>query len=264
MKKRNFILFLSLFVFLCFTKTNIHANEYDIPYIYDDANVLTSEQYQTLHEDIEAISKAYQCNVHIVTIKDTDITVDTIQQFAEDVYEYNYDFGYGEKRDGYLLVLNVETRCYWLLAYGPFGNYSLTDYGKDWLIEKFLPEFGNNNWYNGLQQYIKGSEYILKTAITDKPLDKESSTNSTPIGIGLALLTGTLSAFFSCNKHKNNMQTAKLQTQANQYVEHNNIEIIQQHDSFTHTTTTRSKISTENSQGTTVNDRGFSGKGGTF
>lgn len=258
-----------LCVLLFFAFTPVYANENENTYIYDDAELLTTEQHQTLHTEMDRISKTYQCSIHIVTIDDPTITLHSIQQFAEDIYEYNYDFGYGYDRDGYLLVLNAETRCYWLLAHGQFGNYSLTDYGKEWLSTQFLSDFEKDDWYHGLYQYVKSSEHVLKTAINDRPIDiypDKKETDPTPMGLAISLLTGLFSAIFSCSHQKGKMQTAKIQTRAYAYIEQPQVEITQQYDHYMHTTTTRTKIETNSTsgKGTTVNHRGFSGKGGKF
>ena len=57
-------------------------------------------------------------------------------------------------------VPTMAERDYTLIAYG-YGNTAFTDYGKDKLSEVFLDDFGDDNWYSGLSDYLDKSESML-------------------------------------------------------------------------------------------------------
>ncbi len=62
-----------LCILLFFAFTPVYANENENTYIYDDAELLTTEQHQTLYTEMDRISKTYQCSIHIVTIDDQQL-----------------------------------------------------------------------------------------------------------------------------------------------------------------------------------------------
>ena len=178
--------------------------------------------------------------------------------------------GYGEGKDGVMLVLGTYDRCYWLLAYGEKGNYAFTDYAKDWMSERFLDNFGNDDWYGGFKEYIIDCDYILGEAAKGKPVDiYYEETDIGVEGYGVALIAGIIIAFIVCSIFKSQMKTANIATNAKGYFNRNAVEITNRYNHLLHTTVTRTEISDDNDSsssrgGTTVNSRGFSGKGGRF
>ena len=249
-------------------------------FVYDPSYTLTDNQLSELNDQALRISQQYECAVHFVMIDDASINEYNIQDYSEDLYLYNNVFGYGNSRDGFMLVINTRTRCYWLLAYGNFANYALTDYGKDWLSERFVDNFGNNDWYGGMKDYLSGSEQVLKQALKQEPIDiydEPKTINETSfIGIIFSAIAGIFTAFVTTNGYKKEMQTAVKATNAYNYLDNNRTNVTHRRDNFTHTTVTRTKIETESpppsthrshssgGRGTSVNSRGFSGKGGKF
>ena len=95
-----------------------------------------------------------------IEMLDGDYTYDeTIYEAAKTLYQ-EYSLGYGEEKSGELLLLSMAERDYTLIAYG-YGNTAFTDYGKDKLSEVFLDDFGDDNWYSGLSDYLDKSESML-------------------------------------------------------------------------------------------------------
>ena len=253
-------------------------------YVYDPTYTLTDNQLYELNNQAASISQQYECGVHFVIIDDASINEYAIQEYSENLYRRNDVFGYGNSKDGFMLVINVNTRCYWLLAYGNFANYALTDYGKDWLSERFVDNFGKNDWYGGMKDYLSGSEQVLKKALMEEPIDIYDEDNPIDgtgiIGVFFSAIAGIFTAFITTNSYKKEMQTAVKATTAYNYLDNNRANITYRTDNFTHTTETRTRIQTaapthtssrtshssshSRGRGTTVNSRGFSGKGGRF
>jgi len=238
-------------------------------YVYDPTYTLTDDEYYELNNKAYEISQQYECAVHFVITDDPTLNENNIQSYSEDLYLHSDSLGYGVDKDGFMLVVNVETRCYWLLAYGKFGNYALTDYGKEWLSERFVDNFSTNDWYGGMHDYLLGSEEALKQALNGKPIDIYEDVNTEDnqglMNIIISAFAGIISSFFTVNGFKKEMQTAVKATQAHNYLDSKHANIIFRMDRFTHKTETRTKIETNNEgKGTTVNSKGFSGKGGKF
>ena len=253
--------------------TAVCAQSNYVPYVYDPAYLLDDAQYMELNQLAAETSEKHGCAVHFVITDDPAVNLYNIQQYSEDLYLATPALGYGEGKDGVMLVLGTYDRCYWLLAYGEKGNFAFTDYCKDWMSERFLDNFGNDDWYGGFEQYILDCDYALEQAATGKPVDVYYEAEDIGAeGYALAFVVGLLVALITCTIFKSQMKTANISTRAAGYVLRDGITFTRKDQRFTHSTVTRTRIE-ENSNsssggssrgGTTVNSRGFSGKGGKF
>ena len=231
-------------------------------YIYDGATLLTEEQYDELNTKATEISHRYRCAVHIVTTDDSEVDESNIQQYAEDMYLYNSIFGYGSGRDGFMLMLDRYNRCYWLLAYGEFGNFALTDYGKEQRSSQFTDNFGSDDWYGGFADYLSYAETVLSAAESGKPVDIYKKEKK-DMGVGISAIIGAIASWIVCGKFKREMRTAVYSSEADRYMDNINSEIYYRDDKFVFAAHSKEKLESSG-EGTTVNSRGFSGKGGKF
>ncbi|MBR6585610.1 MAG: TPM domain-containing protein, partial [Firmicutes bacterium] len=92
---------------------NAFADENKAQYVYDPAYLLTDEEYAELNDLAAEISEKYQCAVHFVTDDNPELNLDNIQMYAEDLYLSSPVLGWGESKDGFMLVLGTADRCYW-------------------------------------------------------------------------------------------------------------------------------------------------------
>ena len=241
-------------------------------YIFDDAGMLTQDEFDSLNDYARQISEYYECGVHILTTSDETVDEYTIQQYSEDNYLRYIDFGWGEDKDGFMLVMSTYDRSYWLLAYGPWGNYALTDYGKDEMANQFLDNFRNDDWYGGFNDYLSYANYVLDCARNGQPVDvyyDNVETDMGPEAYVIAALIGIIAAAVTCSAYKKQMRTAVTATKADAYVVPGDIDMRVNKDIFRYETVDRTLINDSDDDnrsrgGTTVNSRGFSGKGGKY
>jgi len=239
-------------------------------YIFDDAGMLTADEFESLNSYAKQISEYYECGVHILTTDSEEADEYNIQMFAEDEYLRYTDYGWGEDKDGFLLVLGTYDRSYWLLAYGPWGNYALTDYAKDEMANQFLDNFRNDDWAGGFNDYLSYANYVLDCAAQGQPVDVYYDREETDVGVeayAFAAVIGLIAALITCSRYKKQMRTAVIATKADAYVDVGDINMRVRKDIFRYETEDRERIEEDNDKnrgGTTVNSRGFSGKGGKY
>jgi len=239
-------------------------------YIFDDAGMLTADEFESLNSYAKQISEYYECGVHILTTDSEEADEYNIQMFAEDEYLRYTDYGWGEDKDGFLLVLGTYDRSYWLLAYGPWGNYALTDYAKDEMANQFLDNFRNDDWAGGFNDYLSYANYVLDCASQGQPVDVYYDREETDVGVeayAFAAVIGLIAALITCSRYKKQMRTAVTATKADAYVDVGDINMRVRKDIFRYETEDRERIEEDNDKnrgGTTVNSRGFSGKGGKY
>ena len=274
MKKNIFrtIALAAVFSLICsvFSLTAFAAQSETV-YVYDDAYLLSDTQFAELTARAEEISNRYKCAVHIVAVSDADIDEYNIQQFSEDVYLYNSFFGYGADKDGFMLLVNSYTRCYWLLAYGDFGNYALTDYGKEEMSNQFIDNFVYDDWYGGFCDYLSYAETALEAAENGNPIDiyYDAPSGGTTDGFytdpsggypqggyypsssmgaeayGIAGFAGIMIAAVTCAVFRGQMKTANIAARADGYVDRGAISITDRSQHFKYSTVSRTPINTQ-------------------
>lgn len=239
-------------------------NESEIPFrtmVTDNADLLTDAEEKELAAKAWDLTRTYNCAVYIVTLPSLE------GMEAWEVTEYlwtEYHMGYGEDQSGVMLMLSMEYRDYDIAAHG-YGNVAFTDYGKEVMAERFLPELGDDNWYAGLSIYLDCCGEFLELAAEGTPFDVGS--DSDPLfEAGISLVASLVIAFIVTVRLEAQMKTAKMQKAAQAYIAQQGLVLSVQRDHYTHTTRSERYDPPKKSDGggTTVNDSGFSHKSGKF
>lgn len=132
-----------------------------LPWVIDDADLLTQSEEDALTQQIEDIRDSYELDVVILTIQ--DLGGRSIQTYADDYYDEN-GYGYGDDYTGVLLVIAMDTREWYISTCGE-AIYALTDYSLDVLgeelvyflsIEEYYMAF--ENFANSLPKYMMAYE----------------------------------------------------------------------------------------------------------
>ena len=254
-----------LLVLLTVPASAAEAPEYCV---CDVAELLTDDEYWTLEDYAQEISELQQCAVYFVTVEDyRDYGDGDIFNVARQIFLDN-DFGMGEDRDGVMLLLSMNDRDNCLLANG-FGDTALTDYGKDYISEQFLDDFGDNDWYSGCIDYLAFTDELLSQARAGNIYDRGSWITSEALWLWSLVLGAGIAAIVCLIQRGMMKKKVRLQTGALGYLEGGSVSITRRRDVYTHTTEVRHKIETNNnasggSGGYSHSSDGFSGKSGKF
>ena len=204
-------------------------------YVMDEAGLLTAAELETLNATAESISEQYSFGVYIVVVDNyRDYYSGQLSQFTQHIFRSN-DLGYGEKKDGLILVLSMSDRDYDLWGHGPEAIYAFTEYGLNSLEAKFLPYFRENNWYGGFSAYLRGAEELLIAAANGTPVSYEM-----PLlyKVLLSVAPASLIGFIVCGTFKGQMKTAKEKETAEDYLVNGSVHLRVKEDQFLHTTRT--------------------------
>lgn len=301
MKKK----FLGIFIVLTLVVTlgmpvfaAVDESDAQLNHITDAAGLLNETERATLEDEATAVSNDYGCSVYVVTVSDyreADGAEDAFA-LARMVYDY-YDLGYGEDRDGIILLLSMADRDYGLAAHGNVGNSTFTDYGKYVLADEFLDDFRNNDWYGGFEDYISTCRDFLELNTNGTPVDTNPEdyngqydeqyeqyfgrTGEGPsllMKLAIIIVIPLLIALIAVIIGKRKMKSVFKAVSAAAYVDRNSLNLNEQWDRFSHTTEvviphpdpseTKSNSSFGGGGlgggGTTIGGGGFSGHGGKF
>ena len=256
-----------------------------VPCVVDLAGILSEEEVQSLDQTASEISAQYQCAVYTVVVNDFRDYGGTVRSAAEAIYVTN-ELGWGEGKDGVMLLLSMDDRDYSLIAYG-YGNTAFTDYGKDVLSNDFVDNFRYDDWYGGLRDYIEDSGELLRQAREGNPLDGQvdpslyssgaygdefiykGKSGPGPMAIFLFVIVIPLAvAGIVGMVNVGKMKSVRKAASATDYAVPGSMQLWNSQDVFTHTTERRVRIQTERSGGggggTSISHSGFSGKSGKF
>ena len=248
-----------------------------LDYVSDYANILSAETRESLNSQAAQIAADTGCGVYIVVVDNYKTYVNgTIENFSEAIYK-TYELGEGEGKNGILLSMSMNDRDYDLTAYGDFGNYAFTDYGKKQLADTFLDNFRANDWAGGFADYVENSGRLIARAKNGDPLDQwipdPPKRGFTPSELLIIVLAPSLVAGMVVGGFKRKLKTAVRQTKAGNYVSSGGLQLRERSDQFINRSVTRQIIPKNTSSsrpggghagGTSVNSGGFSHHSGKF
>jgi len=267
MKKLYALLLAFALVFTLGTSVMADGNTY----VMDYASILSTSEQADLEDLARDISEHYQVGVYILTVDSFENSHNALWNLTEDYY-IQQNLGLGDDKAGVMLTLSMAEREFDILAYG-YGNTVFTDYGKDQLEDEFLPEFGDDEWFDGFEDYLNACDEYLLAAENGEPIDTytDRPREKNPIAYaGIALCVGAVVALIACLVMRSGMKSARIARAAGTYVvTEGGVRLHRKNDHFTHTSVIRRPLPQDNDSGkigggTTINAGGFSHRGGKF
>ncbi len=254
-----------ILLFTAFSFLPIQAEETNV---YDYADLLTSEEEAELNQEAQRLTGQYDCGIYILTIEDYNELSTGVTRAAEEFYS-SMALGVGAERNGTLLMLSMAERDYAIVSYGDKAHETFTDYGKEWMADQFLDAFGYDDWYGGFLDYLSAAEEMLTMESNGTPLDvdtdpsieQERNTINTISLFVIPLIITAGVMVYLCSK----MRSARLGSEASEYIVPGSEHMHERYDIYTHTTVTRHKIpKNDGGGGTSINSGGFSSSSGKF
>ena len=194
--------------------------------------------------------------------------IDDYTDYGDDVYKVTYQLyhegqlGFGDGRDGVIVLLSMTNRKYAMFVYGEYAEYVFNTYGQEELENRFLGFFEYDDWYGGISHYLDACDEFLTLAAAGDPV-RLSYWEYFPMGVGL----GCLGAGLVCLFLLRGMKSVKRKKEANAYITDGGLHLTVERDEFQRTVVTRSKIEKESSGGSSSRSEsggGGSGRSGSF
>ena len=199
--------------------------------VVDMADLLDNSEEANLLSMLDEISNRQELDVVVVTVNTLDGK--TPMDYADDFYDYN-GYGFGENRDGVLLLVSMEDRDWWISTTG-YGITVFTDAGKEYISEKFLPDLSDGNYADAFTTYAELCDEFITQARTGEPYDtnnlpKEPFNVFTSLLISLAV--GILVSLIVTGKMKGKLKTVRMQPAAEEYVRKGSMLVTESSDLF--------------------------------
>lgn len=197
------------------TVTGIIPEERLLPRLLDQADLLSEEEEAELLSSLDEISERQECDVVIATVN--SLEGKTATAYADDLYDYN-GYGFGEERDGILLLISMETRS-WAISTCGEGITIFTDAGQEYMVEKFKSLLSAEKYHEAFLKYAELSDEFITQARTGNPYDVGNMPKGSVSSFWIFgdLVIGCLIALVMGNRKKKRLKTVKKKTKAQDY-----------------------------------------------
>ena len=233
--KRKLLIML-LVVMLCVSLT-ISASAESGADIYDEADLLSSAEETQIAEKLSKIGEQFDAQIVIMTVPTSDGSIDT---FVEDVYD-SMNMGYGENRDGVLLLVCMDSREYRILSNGYAGEAIGTDQ-IDAISEAIVSDLSEGAYADAFSTFADQCAYYLGGYL-----------NGFPFNVGknlvVALIIGVVAGVIVAFVLKKQLKSVRQQKQANVYIKPGSMQITASRDLFLYREVSRTQKQSSNSSG---------------
>ena len=235
------------------------------PLVRDDYGLFDGDTLSELEASAEDAADGHDCDVYF-------LTVDSIGDEDQRAYAKNYyrdnDLGSGSDRSGILFMIALGSRKYVTITYGG-GVTAFTDYRIEQIEDEVVPMLSDGDYADAAQTYIDLCADTLDFyAEHGEPLDVDNDTSGWPILLLIVIGVPMIIAGIVCGVLYSQMKTARLKTEANDYIGAG-LKLRVQVDNYTHTDRVQvydpPHEESSSSGGSSVDSDGFGGSsGGSF
>lgn len=218
-------------------------------FVYDDADLLTDAEEDTLSRKLAEVSHTYQAEIVICTVASVD--GGDVDVFLEYVYD-SMGFGYGENHDGVLLLLCMDTRDYRILSNG-FAAEAINPGDIENIGDEIVPHLSDGAYAAGFDAFADQCAYYLDGYINGFPFDFGSQAL-------ISLVLGFLVGWIVSAVLKGQLKSVRKQDRANSYLKPGSLQLTVSNDFFLYRNVTQSrKESQSSSSGSSSSSRSTGG-----
>ena len=205
--------------------------------VVDDADLLTDREEKSLHEKLEEICVRQKMDIVIVTTKTLDGTAPG--DYADDIYDYN-GYGYGENRDGLLLLISIDDRDLYISTHG-YGITAFTDAGIKYIGDEIKENLSDGDYAAAFDDFAGLCDDFITKARAGTPYDSGNMPKKplSWVWIPVAVVIGFILSFITVGNMKSKLKTVRFQAAANSYMKAESMNITESRDLYLYSAVTR-------------------------
>ena len=199
----------------------------------DSAEVLTEDEDSELEASLEELSVRQSFDVIIATIDSLESEGCTsMEEYADDLYDY-CQFGYGENRDGVLLLISTGDRK-WHISTCGYGITAFTDAGIQYLGEQMTPDMADGDYAAAFRTFVQWSDAYIDAARSGHPYDVKNLPREplSPMYLVLAVGIGLVLAWVIVGVMKSRLRSVAFQENAASYVREGSMNLTNSRELF--------------------------------
>ena len=232
------IIKLFLLIFLLFAALPVFAKER----IIDNAGLLSSSQKASLNSKINSISEQHNFDLVIVTERNIPDGI-TLINYADEFF-FNNDYGFGQNKDGCLLLQVTAAKDYSISNFGS-GKNILNDYAFNKLESDLAGYLSADNTYEAYYSFLNNwEEFLILDTKGGRSYNFFHRWNAVLVIIAWALALAIGSIIIA--SWKSTMNTAIAKTQASAYIVPGSLSYKVKSDKFLFSTVTKTARQTDN------------------
>ena len=248
MKKITIFVFILIAILFCSVPALGVKN-----YVIDNANLLTNSIENRINNEINNFKSTHNADIVIVTT--TTLDGKTPRAYADDFYDFN-----GYDKNGVLLLISLEDRNIYISTSGS-GINAFTDYGINKALDEIAFYLSESNYESGINQFIKTANEYFTLAENGTPFDKDFEQIDSKEIIFIFIIIWVVSfiiALIIVSNMKSKLISIRSKSNANDYIQNEDIDLINSKDIFLYRNITRTRIP-QNDGGSSIH-RGSSGR----
>lgn len=222
-------------------------------FVYDEADLLTPAEEAALIRKLASASAEYEAQIVVVTLASTG----GIQ--AEYLEDYVYDsmgFGYGDRRDGVMLLMCMDIREYRILSNG-YAGVAIDPNDIDRIGDKIVNDLSAGNYARAFEIFADECTYYLDGYINGFPFD---AGRSLAISLAIGIVIGLIVVLVLAGQ----LKTVRRQHEADVYMKSGSLKLTASNDIFLYRNVTRTKKQTNNGSSSGGGGGARSRGGGSF
>ena len=258
MKKnaKRFLSILSCFLITAGMEMQAYATEGFAGEYYrliDMAGILSEQEDADILAELDEISERQEMEVAIITVDNLDV-YDDIQEYADDLYEY-CEFGYGEDRDGMVLVISMEGRD-WCISTCGYGITVLTDAGIEYIGDLMKDDLSEENYADAFYTYAECCDQMITQAREGHPFDRSDLPKKpmSAMTLPIVFLIAVALAVVIVKIMKGQLKSVHNQAEAGDYVRAESMNISESRDLFLYRTVQRTKREEKKESGSSTHE----------
>ena len=250
MKRRiiSVVLVLAVCAALC-----ISAYAAEEQLVMDEASLLTNSEKAALNDRLQQISTTHGAQVVVMTVKSLQGTY--IDRFINDTYD-QLGLGYGENRDGVLLVVCMDPREYRILTNG-MANQAIGDDEIDIICDIIVSDLSDGNYADAFESFADECEFYINGHLNGFPFDVGAT-------LVFSLVIGVVIGLITVFVMKSKLKSVRRQNRAHEYVKNDSFEVTTRLDLFLYRTVSRRRKAQNNSSSSGSSRSSRSVGGGKF
>ena len=205
--------------------------------IYDEADLLSTQEETQLAEKLSEIGEEFDAQIVVMTVTSTSGNIDA---YIEDKFD-SMNMGYGENRDGVLLLVCMESREYRILSNGYAGE-AIGSSQIDAIGDAIVSDLSDGAYGDAFATFADQCAYYL-----------DGYRNGFPFNLGknliVALIVGVVAGIVVAFVLKKQLKTVRQQKQANVYIKSGSMQITASRDLFLYREVSKTKKASTNSSG---------------
>ena len=160
------------------------------------------------------------------------------------------NFGYGESKDGALLLISVEDNDWYISTCG-YGITVFTDAGIEYIGKQIKGDLSDSNFAGAFDKFAYLCDDFITQARTGEPYDVKNLPKEplSLIWIPIAIVAGFILSLIIVGRMKAKLKTVRFQPAANSYMKAGSMNITESRDMFLYNTVTRTAKPKDNDSG---------------